>query len=746
MAERLHQFENVQVFKDQPLGIGSYGAVFRAKCDDLLCAAKVIHSTLFNPTVALQHSIAPHREHRLPIKRFEQECEFLSAIRHPNIVQYLGTVRDADTHLPVLLMELMDNSLTHFLESSAQPIPYHIQVNICHDITLALSFLHSNNIIHRDLSSNNILLRGNVLAKVTDFGMAKLSDLAPYRQATHFSNTMCPGTDVYMPPEAVQDKPVYTEKIDCFSFGVLTLQILTQEFPKPGDRLQKIQLNHPGIQARTAFIRVLEINRRQNHISKVPLNHSLLPIVLNCLKDHDSKRPSAHQLCERIADLKATPEYTDSANTIDKDEMIQSQAVCLEILEEANQQLRQKLEDKDQSKRQLEEREKQLREETDKVLMESRIRLQESKRQLGHVNQQLEASKQVIAQFERRIAELEHQLIQREQHNSKVSSRQKVLTCFKQGWREGEKAPHCMYRYCDAVVDGSTVYVRDKGLVKIYAYEITSNCWSQLPNCVHVNGSIAVIKGWLTTIGGYSYPAYSNELFSLTGKGSGCCRRWTKVFPPMPTKRYWTTAVCSRTNDYKILIVAGGVGEAGILSTVEVMDIDNNQWFTAADLPRPMHSASRTICGEEIFMLGGNNKHDVHSKTVYTCSMRTLFHSCVPSSLEASLKLKRAELVDRARVWRRIADLPVVRSSCESLHSQLLAVGGLDFGKHLTAIYAYNSTINSWEIIGHMTIGRSRCFTAVLPDNQLIVVGGETDNGRSDKVQLARVLVTCHDP
>ena len=203
MAERLHQFENVQVFKDQPLGIGSYGAVFRAKCDDLLCAAKVIHSTLFNPTVALQHSIAPHREHRLPIKRFEQECEFLSAIRHPNIVQYLGTVRDADTHLPVLLMELMDNSLTHFLESSAQPIPYHIQVNICHDITLALSFLHSNNIIHRDLSSNNILLRGNVLAKVTDFGMAKLSDLAPYRQATHFSNTMCPGTDVYMPPEAV---------------------------------------------------------------------------------------------------------------------------------------------------------------------------------------------------------------------------------------------------------------------------------------------------------------------------------------------------------------------------------------------------------------------------------------------------------------------------------------------------------------------------------------------------------------
>ena len=111
----------------------------------------------------------------------------MSAIRHPNIVQYLGMCRDAETCLPVLLMEL--------IESSPQPIPYHIQVNICHDITLALSFLYSNDIVHRDLSSNNVLLIGNIQAKVTDFGMARLSDINP--QATRFTNTMCPGTDVF---------------------------------------------------------------------------------------------------------------------------------------------------------------------------------------------------------------------------------------------------------------------------------------------------------------------------------------------------------------------------------------------------------------------------------------------------------------------------------------------------------------------------------------------------------------------
>ena len=224
-------FKTVILCKDEIIGIGSYGAVYKAKCDDLVCAAKIIHPTLFDPTTL--HQIAPHREHRLPMRRFEQECEFLSTVRHPNIVQYLGMHRDPDTGLPALLMELMDDSLTHFLESHKQPLPYHIQVNFCRDIAVGLHFLHSNNIVHRDLSSNNVLLISNTRAKLTDFGMARLGDINPRLSPT--TNTMCPGTDVYMPPEAVQDQPIYTEKIDCFSLGVIIIQILTQEFPKPGD-------------------------------------------------------------------------------------------------------------------------------------------------------------------------------------------------------------------------------------------------------------------------------------------------------------------------------------------------------------------------------------------------------------------------------------------------------------------------------------------------------------------------------
>ena len=110
-----------------------------------------------------------------------------------------------------------------------------------------------------------MLLIGNVRAKVTDFGMARLDDQNP--QATQLTFTMCPGTDVYIPPEAVVDKPVYTEKIDCFSFGVIIVQTIIQEFPKPGDRRKRIQMNQPGLPP-IVEVPISEIER-QNHITEI---------------------------------------------------------------------------------------------------------------------------------------------------------------------------------------------------------------------------------------------------------------------------------------------------------------------------------------------------------------------------------------------------------------------------------------------------------------------------------------------
>ena len=176
-----------------------YGAVYKAKCDQLPCAAKVLHPTILDP-------YDPGGAAKI-MERFQQECAFLESIRHPNIVQYLGMTRDPQSRLPVLLMELLDENLTKMLQNSQQSLPYYIQVDICHDIALGVAYLHSNDIIHRDLSSNNVLIMAKSRAKVTDFGMSKLAGATPSRTPL----TMCPGTVAYMPPEALHEPPVYTK-------------------------------------------------------------------------------------------------------------------------------------------------------------------------------------------------------------------------------------------------------------------------------------------------------------------------------------------------------------------------------------------------------------------------------------------------------------------------------------------------------------------------------------------------------
>ena len=70
-----------------------------------------------------------------------QECAFLESIRHPHIVQYLGVTTDPESRLPVLLMELLDESLTNMLESSIKSLAYFVQVDICHDFALAVAYI-----------------------------------------------------------------------------------------------------------------------------------------------------------------------------------------------------------------------------------------------------------------------------------------------------------------------------------------------------------------------------------------------------------------------------------------------------------------------------------------------------------------------------------------------------------------------------------------------------------------------------
>ena len=337
------RYGSVRLLQDAPLGRGAYGQVWKATLGELPCAAKLLHPILMDPTNRAL---------------FEQQCRFLSEIRHPNIVQYLGVAHDPITGVPILLMELMDDSLTHFLEQSEERLPYHVQVNISHDIALALAFLHDNRILHRDLSSNNVLLisvGASIRAKVNDFTVNKLAEL----NLRMTSLTKCPGTPAYMSPEALSDPPVYTEKLDCFQAGVLMIQTITRKFPNPSDATRKERF--PRSPTGWVNIPVPEAERRHNHLSLIPRTHPILPIATDCLKDKDTERPSAQQICHHLSALKEAPQYSQSleARGGERDGEVQERELLIQQLRQENEEREREVRERE---REVREREREVRE------------------------------------------------------------------------------------------------------------------------------------------------------------------------------------------------------------------------------------------------------------------------------------------------------------------------------------------------------------------------------------------------
>ena len=172
---------------------------------------------------------------------------------------------------------------------------------------MALDYLHANGVLHRDLSSNNILLIGGTRAKLTDFGMSKMVDINPHMT----KQTMCPGTLAFMPPEALLSKPIYSDKLDVFSCGVLIVQIITRKFPTPKDAHRTVNDPKYG----RIQVPISELERRKNDLLGVFLTHPLRQFALNCLSDADGDRPTASTLCQSLMGLIASPEYASSSSS-----------------------------------------------------------------------------------------------------------------------------------------------------------------------------------------------------------------------------------------------------------------------------------------------------------------------------------------------------------------------------------------------------------------------------------------------
>ena len=268
---------------DQELGHGSYATVLQLDYMGLKCAGKKIHEPLLR-----------QGNTSYTVRRFEEECHLLSQVRHPNIVQFLGVHFQEGLPAPILVMEFLPTNLTSCIEQCGI-LPNEISYSILHDVSLGLCYLHSQTppIIHRDLSSNNVLLTANMTAKISDLGVARILDLTPL-QVSHMTQT--PGTPAYMPPEVMIANPKYDTSVDQFSYGIMMIHMFSGRWPEP----QVGQTCHEGDQ----LIPVTEAERREVFLRAIRNDHPLMNLILKCIKNDPRRRAHASEIVERLSAMK----------------------------------------------------------------------------------------------------------------------------------------------------------------------------------------------------------------------------------------------------------------------------------------------------------------------------------------------------------------------------------------------------------------------------------------------------------
>ena len=204
---------NIQLGKQ--IGRGANGRILEAKWEGAIVAVKEIHS------IFIEEISEP--EFQALETSFQRECEQSNRLCHPNIVRFLGIYYPPDSRMPSLVMERLLCSLTSLLKQNPV-LQIARKLSIIHDVALGLRYLHTRTpiIIHRDLSSNNVLISKGMEGKICDLGTARLVD--PKKQRM----TKAPGTVDFMPPEALAagDNMTYGRELDVFSFGCVMLHTL----------------------------------------------------------------------------------------------------------------------------------------------------------------------------------------------------------------------------------------------------------------------------------------------------------------------------------------------------------------------------------------------------------------------------------------------------------------------------------------------------------------------------------------
>ena len=201
----------------EKIGEGGMAEVYKAKCH------------LLNRYVAVKILKPEYAKDETFVKRFRREAQSAAALTHANIVSVYDVGAEGDINY--IVMELLESkTLKDYIEEHGA-MPSDLVLKISAQIASALETAHKAHIIHRDIKPQNIVLNKNMVAKVTDFGIAKITNV-PSATITSFGSTM--GSVHYFSPEHAKGR--YTdEKSDIYSLGVVMYEMATGKLPFDAD-------------------------------------------------------------------------------------------------------------------------------------------------------------------------------------------------------------------------------------------------------------------------------------------------------------------------------------------------------------------------------------------------------------------------------------------------------------------------------------------------------------------------------
>jgi serine/threonine-protein kinase len=304
------------------IGKGGMGEVFLAQ------------DTKLDRKVALKILLSEFAEDKDRMSRFVREAKSASALNHPNIITIYEIGESDGTHF--IATEFIEGETLNDYKK-ANPLNYKSALEIAIQVASALDEAHHAGIVHRDIKPDNVMIRSNGLAKILDFGIAKLSEppavagglslgeedaTAIKPQST--SPGMIIGTANYMSPEQAKGKEV-DARTDIFSFGVLLYEMMTGNLPFEGENALEM-------------IGAILHKEAKPLPSEVPTE--ITKIINKCLrKDRDERYQTIKDVFNDLKDVKQDLEFQDKLErsiVLNKDE-IKTQILKATTLDEINQ-------------------------------------------------------------------------------------------------------------------------------------------------------------------------------------------------------------------------------------------------------------------------------------------------------------------------------------------------------------------------------------------------------------------------